>query len=81
MFVLSSMVYPKSGVNQQITLIHEKKKQFECQFCDYCCTEENTLKRHVTSVHERKKPYQCQFCNKRFSQKGNMNQHIACSNQ
>ena len=58
------------------TSVHEKKKPFKCDICDYNFFEKGNLKRHTDSVHEGKKPYKCSICDKRCSLKAELKEHI-----
>ena len=53
-----------------IESVHEEKKPFVCQLCNYVSYLKTNLKAHVDSVHEGKRPFQCQLCEKRCSSKG-----------
>ena len=50
-----------------VASVHEGKKPFKCDMCDYSFSLKNTMKRHVMTVHGGKKP----------SQKGSMKTHVA----
>ena len=56
--------------NSNIESVHEEKKRFVCQWCDYASNLKFNLKTHVESVHEGKRAFKCQLCNKRCSSKG-----------
>ena len=43
--------------------VHEGKKPFKCDICDYNFSQKGDMKRHVESVHERKNPFKCDICN------------------
>ena len=58
------------------TSVHEKKKPFKCDICDYNFSGKGNLKRHTDSVHEGKKPYKCSICDKRCSLKAELKEHI-----
>ena len=49
----------------QIGSVHEGKKPFRCEVCDYSCTEKRNMIRHISLVHEGKKN-KCDICNKKF---------------
>ena len=64
-------------MNRQFASVHEGKKPFKCDFCDYSCSLKNKMQ-HVASVHEGKKPFKCDICDYYIcSQKNAMNQHGA----
>ena len=37
-----------------VASVHEGKKQFKCDICDYSCSRKGDMKTHVASVHEGK---------------------------
>ena len=53
-------------------MVHEGKKPFKCDICDYSCSLKSTMKTHVESVHEKKKPFECKICDFSCSQKGKL---------
>ena len=57
--------------------IHEGKKPFRCDICDYSCSQKSNMKTHVASVHEEKKPFKCNICEYGCSTKSILNKHIA----
>ena len=48
---------------KNIDPVHEQKKPFNCEICDYSCTQKDEMTQHVSSVHKKKKPFQCDICN------------------
>ena len=42
--------------------VHEDKKPFKCDFCDYNCSKKGAMSQHVASVHENKKLFKCEIC-------------------
>ena len=62
---------------KHISAIHEGKKPFKCDICDYRSSQKGCMNTHVASVHEGKKPFKCDICDYRCSQKGYMKQHIS----
>ena len=56
--------------------VHEEKKPFKCDICDYRCSYKGSMNRHVSSVHEEKKPFKCDICDYSFSQKSVMKSHV-----
>ena len=38
-------------MNRHVSMVHEGKKTFKCDFCDYSCSQKNVIKSHVASVH------------------------------
>ena len=64
-------------MKRHVTSVHENKKQFKCEMCDYYFSQKGDLKRHVTAVHENKKQFKCEICEFTCSQKGNLTVHVA----
>ena len=56
--------------------VHEEKKPFKCDICDYRCSQKSNMNKHVASVHEGKKPFKCDICDYSFSQKSVMKSHV-----
>ena len=40
-----------------VSSVHERKKTFKCDICDYSFSQKSHLKIHVASVHEGKSCY------------------------
>ena len=59
-----------------IASVHEGKKPFNCELCNYSCSENSRMKKHIASAHEGKKPFKCDFCNYNCSQNSNLKVHI-----
>ena len=60
-------IYGKSYTNEtnlaiHIGAIHEGKKPFEFDICDYSCSQKIRMNTHISSVHEGKKPFKCEIC-------------------
>jgi hypothetical protein len=63
-----------------VASVHEGKKPFKCEVCDYSCSQKSIMKSHVVSAHEGKKPFKCNICDYRCSRNINMNIHVTnCS--
>ena len=60
-----------------IESVHEIKKPFKCDICEYRCSQKNDMKRHIESVHEKKEPFKCDICDQKFNRKTNMTRHVA----
>ena len=59
------------------TPVHEGKKPFKCDICDYCSSRKSHMNRHIESVHEGKKPFKCEICDYSCSLKKTMKIHAA----
>jgi uncharacterized Zn-finger protein len=57
--------------------VHEGKKAFNCEVCNYSCSQKVHMKRHKELVHEGKKSYKCEICYYSCSQKGDLKIHIS----
>ena len=60
-----------------VVSVHEGKKPFKCDICDYNCSQKSVMNRHVASVHQEKKPFKCNICDYSCFQKKDMKKHIA----
>ena len=60
-------------MNKHIASVHEGKKPFKYDICDYRCSQKNTMKTHISSVHEGKKPFDCDICDYYCSLRSRMN--------
>ena len=66
-----------STLSAHVASVHEGKKPFKCNICDYSSSLKHHMKKHVDSVHEGKKPFKCDICDYTCSQKSNMKRHVA----
>ena len=66
-----------SNVTFVTTAVHEGRKLFKCDICNYSSSQKCHINTHVESVHEGKKPFKCDFCDYSCSRKDNMNTHVA----
>ena len=55
--------------------IHEQKKPFQCEACDFTTGQKGHLKQHFSIVHERGKQYECKICHGKFSHKSDLIRH------
>ena len=42
-------------MTQHVLSVHEEKKTFNCEICDYNCSENGSLNKHFIPAHEEKK--------------------------
>ena len=49
-------------MKRHIESVHEGKKPFKCETCEYTYSQKSHLNQHVAKVHEGKKPFKCQIC-------------------
>ena len=68
-------------MNACVKSVHEKKKPFKCDICNFSCYQKRDLKKHIESAHENKKLFRCDICDKTFNQKTNMTAHISRGHQ
>lgn len=54
-------LYPQCKIPNApcIMMVHEQKKSFKCDFCDYSISGKGSLTKHIMSVLERKKSFMC----------------------
>ena len=63
-------------MTRHVGSVHEGKKPFKCEICDFRCSLKGTMKSHVESVHEGKKPFKCDICNYCCFLRHQMKQHV-----
>ena len=56
--------------------IHEEKKPYKCQKCDFVFSSAGNLKLHISAVHEKKKSFKCSGCDYRSSLKAHIAKHL-----
>ena len=66
----------KPNLKRQIGSLHEGRKSFKCDICDYSSLHKQNLKKHIESVHEKTKPFKCDICDYRCSHKHHLKIHI-----
>ena len=49
-------------MRKHIVSVHEGKKLFKCEICDYTCSQKKEMKKHIGLVHEGKKTFKCVIC-------------------
>ena len=69
-------LFAKGWLKKNIVSVHEGKKPFKCDICDYRCSQKVNMNRHVASVHEEKKPFKCEICDATFTQKSSLKTHM-----
>ena len=42
-------------MNVHVESVHEEKKPFKCDICDFACAQKQSIIRHVAKKHEAKK--------------------------
>ena len=59
--------------------VHEGKKLFKCESCNYSCATKSSMNRHVVFVHEKngKKSFKCEICEFTFCHSGKLKNHVA----
>ena len=55
--------------------VHEGKKPFHCNTCDYSTSRKEQLQTHIESVHQGKK-FNCQTCDLNLSDEMSLIEHI-----
>ena len=62
---------------ESIQKVHEGKKSFKCESCDFSFDLEISLQQHVASLHEGRSPFKCESCDNSFDLKSSLQQHVA----
>ena len=88
------LVHEEKKLKHQI--VHEKKKPFNCSFCEKSFSAKSSLKKHLATVHagenlnsieeaiewmNNEKPFECQFCALKFCSKQGLKRHIASAHE
>ena len=47
---------------------------FNCDECEYSCSDIRNFKRHIKSLHTKSK-FECVYCEEEFSRKDNLTRH------
>ena len=42
-------------MTKHVSSVHEGKKPFNCDICDFSCSQKSNMKIHIESVHEGEK--------------------------
>ena len=58
------------------TFVHERKKFYECNLCQYSSPRRDVMNLHILSIHEGKKPYKCDLCTYACTRKCRLNVNI-----
>ena len=53
-------------MGDHIRFVHEKEKNFCCEFCTKTFARSNTLTQHIKDVHEQSGDFACGFCDKKY---------------
>ena len=69
-----------------IASVHEGKKAFNCEICDYGCSLRNLLNKHIASAHENIaqegfKPFKCGKCDYSCSILDDLNRHYTSAHE
>ena len=56
----------RKGLKDHIRFVHEKEKNFCCEFYTKTCARSNTLTQHIKDVHEQSGDFACGFCDKKY---------------
>ena len=64
-------------MNKHVVSVHERKKPFKCEICDYSCAQKRSLNIHVAAVHEGNKPFKCDQCSYSSVNKSQLKVHKA----
>ena len=56
-FVTAVVIKKVHNMANHVASVHEKKKPFKYETCDYSCLLKGDMKKDVVSVHEKKKHF------------------------
>ena len=63
-------------MKRHVASVHEERKSFKCDICEYTCSQKSVMNRHVASVHTENKPFKCGVCDYKCSRKDQLNRHV-----
>ena len=66
----------KDSLDKHILKVHEKKKLFKCDNCDYSCYRKSTMNNHILSVHEKLRNFKWHLCENAYLDAGALNFHL-----
>ena len=52
-------MYNKQTLKIHVESVHEEKKPYNCDICDYSFSRKGNMNKHVESVHGEKNPSKC----------------------
>ena len=64
-------------MEEHIRIIHERRKDFKCEFCAVSTSTSYGLKSHINAIHKKLKKYKCDSCEKMFMNLSNMKKHAS----
>ena len=59
-----------------IRMVHERKRNHNCDSCGKSFTESGSLKIQIKAIHEGQKNYKCDYCGKACARSGDLKSHI-----
>ena len=65
-----------SHLNRHVKSVHDKKRDYACENCDYKAAQNSNLKEHVKAVHEKIKNFACEQCDYKAAQKSYLVMHV-----
>ena len=77
MSILWIQLLLETSLESTLSYVHEKKKPFECDFCNPTSSHKCHIKLHVSSAHEGKKPFKFELCNFKCSTRNDLSNHVA----
>ncbi|TRY78711.1 hypothetical protein TCAL_06796, partial [Tigriopus californicus] len=69
-------VVQSSSLKKHIRSIHDKQRDFQCQYCDKNFAQSYSLKEHVGAKHTHDWSHICLLCQKTFAHRNNCGRHI-----
>ena len=59
-------------IKKHIKSIHERQRNYKCDYCGKYLNESGSLKNHIKTVHDGQRSYKCGSCGKLFSESGSL---------
>uniref|UniRef100_S4RCW1 Zinc finger protein X-linked n=1 Tax=Petromyzon marinus TaxID=7757 RepID=S4RCW1_PETMA len=66
----------RGELKKHMRKVHNCKKLYECEFCEYTTSDASGFKRHVISIHTKDYPHRCELCGKGFRRPSEKKQHV-----
>ena len=57
-----------NNMNKHVSCVYEGKKPFNCDICDFSCSQKSQMKTHIESVHDGKQILKMWHCDSIFKQ-------------
>ena len=66
----------KKLFEKHVSFVHDGKRQFRCEVCDYKSSQKCDINKHIASVHEANRPLKYDICDYSCSQNSKSNENV-----